>query len=101
MQVFVQPADGLDVSLLDDVRSVDAPLQAAVEAQLHHAPQARPMPGKKLIQSRLVAGTDLFQQVGGSVGVVDHEGNHQILTPEGEEYWTGREQFSRKSSADP
>ena len=41
-QVFVQPANDFDVGFLEHVGSVDASLQAAVQAQLHHAQQPSP-----------------------------------------------------------
>ena len=45
-QVFAEPADDLDISLLDHVRCVDPRLQTAIKPQLYHPPQARPMQTK-------------------------------------------------------
>jgi hypothetical protein len=89
----VQPGDNLDVSLLDHIRRVDPRLQPAIEAQINHAPQARPMPGKKLVQSLLIPGPGLFQKASRLRGVVVHENPHSIRTPEEAVYWTGSEQF--------
>ena len=83
LQVFVQPDDDLDVSLLDHVRCVDPRLQPAIERQLNHAPQARPMPAKQsAAQSLLVPGTGLFQNARGLGRVVVHERSHTLRTPE-------------------
>jgi hypothetical protein len=50
-----QAATGVQHRLLDDIRRVNPPLEAAVEAQRHHSPQAVPMTGQLLAPRPLVA----------------------------------------------
>jgi hypothetical protein len=89
MQVFIKPANYIDVSLLYNVGCIDSCQKPAVKAQLDHAPEPGSMLGKNLIQSRLVPGTSLLQKAGCIGGVVVHQGPHVVLTPAEAVYWTG------------
>ena len=55
LAIFGQAAAGFQHRVLDDVRGVDPPLEAAVEAHRDHAPQAVAMPGQQLAPRLLVA----------------------------------------------
>ena len=97
-QVFAQPPDDFDVGLLDHVRGIDPRLQSAIEAQLHHAAQACPMPADELIESLLVAGTGPFQKASRDGGVVVHIASPSDINSEKERYTGQVEMDSLKNS---
>ena len=58
-------------------------LQSAIEAQLHHAAQPRPMPADELIESLSVASTGAFQKASRGGGVVVHIASPSDTNSEG------------------
>ena len=73
-QIFIQPGDGVDVSLLDHVGCVDPRLQPTVETQVDHAAQrarwraksafrAAWSPARACSRSRVVSAELLFMSV--------------------------------------
>ena len=67
-----QAGDGIDVSLLDHVGSIDPRLQPAVQADLDHPAQPAAVTGENLVQRGLVAGPGEIQQSGRLGGIVLH-----------------------------
>jgi hypothetical protein len=54
-EILLEPIRDIDKGILNDIGSVDARLQAAVEAQFHHAAQARTVQGQERIDGALIA----------------------------------------------
>jgi hypothetical protein len=61
LEVIVQPAVGLKLGFLDDVGSVDAGPQPAVEAELHGLPQGAAVPVEQLVKRLALAGRDFHE----------------------------------------
>jgi hypothetical protein len=75
LEVFVEPADGLLVGILDQVRSVHSPTEPLVEPALDHAPEPIPMASEELIQGGAIPVLSAGQQSSGRVNGFGH-GNH-------------------------
>jgi hypothetical protein len=60
-----QAPDNFELGFLDEVRRINTALEPAVEAHVHHAAQAVPVPGEEVLHGGRVPGPEPVGQPGG------------------------------------
>jgi hypothetical protein len=72
-------------------------LQAAVKAQLDHPAQSPAVPGKNLVQCRLIAATRQIEQARCLAGIALHQDPHSSINSESECFLDRSNEKSRRS----
>ena len=88
--VLGQPGGGVDVGLLDDIGGIDPALQAAVEPQRDHPPQAVARPHQQGAPGRLVPLCRPPEQASRLARFAGHGSVHGDLTAPAARTWTGK-----------
>jgi hypothetical protein len=78
LEVIVEPAKGMHLGLLDNIRGIDAGSQPAIKPQLHGLPEVAAMAFEQLVECLALAGGDLHEESVG-FGGIDKVVVHKIL----------------------